>query len=163
VKRNEEKVVIPDELLEMAQTYRILSELDPQQLRKLVPLAEQKQYYTDQIIFEIGDQSPFFHLIVSGDVALEQNVGGRPVRLLTLHHGDAMGWSALTGDCRAHFQARALSAVSTVAFPGQRLRKACDRDPAMGYILMKRLLEIVSERLDATRARLAGKEQQAHC
>lgn len=152
------EAVIPEELLEMAQTYRMLSGLDPQQLRKLVPLAEQKQYYTGQIIFQIGDQSSFFHLIVSGEVALEQTAGGKPVRLQTLHHGDAMGWSALTSDAQTHFQARALSAVSTVAFPGYRLRKACDHDPAMGYLLMKRLLEVVSERLDATRARLAGKE-----
>lgn len=153
-----EMLVIPEELLEMAQTYRMLSELDPQQLRKLVPLAEHKQYYTGQVIFHIGDQSSFFHLIVSGDVALEQVAGGKPVRLQTLHHGDAMGWSALTKEARAHFQARALAPVSTIAFPGERLRKACERDPAMGYLLMKRLLEVVTERLDATRARLVGQD-----
>lgn len=151
-----ETLVIPEDLLEMAQTYRILSEFDPQQLGKLVPLAEQKQYYTGQVIFQIGDQSPFFHLIVSGEVSLEQIAAGQPVRVQTLHHGDAMGWSALATDSQTHFQARALSAVSTVAFPGVRLRKACDRDPAMGYLLMKRLLEVVSERLDPIRARLAG-------
>lgn len=151
--------MIPEELIEMAQTYRMLSELDPEQLRKLVPLAEHKQYYTDQIIFHIGDQSSYFHLIVSGDVALEQVAGKQQARLQTLHHGDAMGWSALTKDGRAHFQARALSPVSTVAFPGERLKKACERDPAMGYLLMKRLLEVLTERLDATRARLAGREE----
>jgi CRP/FNR family cyclic AMP-dependent transcriptional regulator len=97
----------------------------------------------------VGDESSFFHLIVAGEVALEQNA----LPLQTLHHGDAMGWSALTSDAQAHFQARALSAVSTIAFPGPRLRKACNRDPEMGYVLMKRLLEVVSERLDATRAR----------
>jgi len=35
------------------------------------------------------------------------------------------------------------------------LRAACDQDPAMGYALMKRLLELVTERLDATRMKLA--------
>jgi CRP-like cAMP-binding protein len=148
--------MIPEDLLEMAQTYRMLSDLDPQQLRKLVPLAEYKQYYTGQVIFQVGEQSAYFHLIVAGEVALEQTAGGTPVRLQTLHHGDAMGWSALTAGGQAHFQARALSAVSTVAFTGARLIKACDRDPTMGYLLMKRLLEVVSERLDATRARSAG-------
>jgi CRP/FNR family transcriptional regulator, cyclic AMP receptor protein len=152
-----ETLVIPEELLEMAQTYRMLTELDPQQLRKLVPIAEHRQYYTDHVIFHIGDQSSFFHLIVSGDVALEQVAAGKPVHLQTLHHGDAMGWSALTEEARAHFQARALSPVSTIAFPGERLRKACERDPAMGYRLMKRLLEVVTERLDATRARLVSR------
>ena len=65
-----------------------------------------------------------------------------------------MGWSALTADCHTHFQARALSPVSTVAFPSERIREACDRDPAMGYALMKRLLELVTERLDKTRMQL---------
>jgi CRP-like cAMP-binding protein len=134
----------------------MLGGLDPEQLRKLAPLAEPKQYYTGQIIFQIGDQSQYFHLIVSGDVVLEQTAGNASVRLQILHHGDAMGWSALTSDSQAHFQARALSAVSTIAFAGQRLRQACDHDPVMGYILMNHLLEVVSERLDATRARLAG-------
>jgi CRP/FNR family transcriptional regulator, cyclic AMP receptor protein len=151
--------MIPEQLLEMAQTYRMLCDLDPQKLEKLIPLAEPKQYYTGQVIFEIGEQSQFFHLVVAGEVALEQTAAGKPIRLQILHHGDAMGWSALTTDARTHFQARALSAVSTVAFPGARLRKACERDPAMGYLLMKRLLEVVSERLDATRARLAGQEE----
>jgi CRP/FNR family transcriptional regulator, cyclic AMP receptor protein len=150
--------VIPEELVDMAQTYRMLRELDPQQLRKLVPLAEHRQYSTGQLIFRTGEQPSLFHLIVAGDVAIEQVAGANAVRLQTLHHGDAMGWSALTRDARAHFQARALSAVNTVAFPGERLRHACDRDPALGYELMTCLLEIVSERLDATRARIAGNE-----
>lgn len=50
----------------------------------------------------------------------------------------------------AHIFGHALSAVSTVTLPGALLRKACDRDPAMGYLLMKRLLEVLSERLDVT-------------
>ncbi len=141
----------PEELLEMSETYRMLRGLDSQQVRKIAALAEPKQYYTGQVIFREGDQSTNFHLIVSGDVALEQTAGTKTVLVQRLHHGDAMGWSALMDDARAHFQARALSAVTTVAFMGARLRDCCRRDHTMGYILMRRLLELVSERLDATR------------
>jgi hypothetical protein len=42
-----------------------------------------------------------------------------------------------------------------VAFPAEQIRAACESDPALGYALMKRLLEIVTERLDAMRMRLA--------
>jgi CRP-like cAMP-binding protein len=143
--------VIPDEFVEMAQTYRLLSGLDPQQLRKLLPLAEEKQFPAGRIIFVEGDKSAFLHLIVSGDVALGTAIEDRTVRVQTLHPGEAMGWSALTADSVTHFQARSLSPVSTVAFAGERLREACDRDPEMGYALMKRLFELLTERLDATR------------
>ena len=150
--------MIPEELLEMGLTYRVLEGFDPQQLRKLVPIAEHKQYKTGEIVFPIGGRSSYFHLIVSGDVALEQVARGEPLRVQTLHRGDAMGWSALTDDARAHFQARALSPVTTVAFPSHALRDACENDTGLGYVLMKRLVEVIGERLDATRARVAAQD-----
>jgi CRP/FNR family transcriptional regulator, cyclic AMP receptor protein len=148
--------VIPDELLKMSQTYRVLSELDPRQLRKLLPMAEEQRFTRGQVIFREGDKSSFFHLIVSGEVALEETAGPEPVLVQVLHPGEAMGWSALAADARTHFQARAVSPVTTIAFSSPRIREACDRDPEMGYALMKKLLDVVTERLDATRMQLAG-------
>jgi len=152
--------VIPEEFVEMTRAYRLLSELDPSQLRKLLPLAQDKQFGVGQTIFKEGDKSSFLHLIVAGEVALEMVAGGQNVRVQTLHPGDAMGWSALNADCHTHFQARALTPVSTVAFPSERIREACDRDPAMGYALMKRLLELVTERLDATRMQVVNTHRE---
>jgi CRP-like cAMP-binding protein len=116
--------VVPEEFDTMAQTYRVLSELDPQQSRKLLPPAEDRKFGGGQIIFREGDKSSFFHFIVSGEVALEEAAGSQPVQVQTLHPGDAMGWSALSEDTQTHFQARALSPVSTVALPGERIREA---------------------------------------
>jgi len=153
--------VIPEQFIEMAQAYRLLSELEPRQLRKLLPLAEDKRFNAGEVIFREGDKSSFLHLIVSGEVALEMVTSGPCIRVQILHAGDAMGWSALTTDAHTHFQARALSPVSAVTFPSGRIREACDRDPEMGYALMKRLLELVTERLDATRMQLAGTHRES--
>jgi len=131
--------------------YRLLSELEPQYLRKLLPLTQDKDYAADEIIFQVGDNSLFLHLIVEGEVSLEDE-SGRHVQ--TLRAGDAMGWSALTPAARTHFQARALTRVLTVAFPGDQLRAACKQDPGMGYELMVRLLEVATERLDFLRKKL---------
>jgi len=133
--------------LESLRAYRLLGELGPEQLRKLLSLAQEQQ-------FEAGEKSLFLHVIVSGDVVLEQGNGAWPVEIQTLHAGEAMGWSALGWDAVTHFQARAVTPLSTVAFPAEQIRAACDTDPALGYALMKRLLEIVTERLDAMRLRL---------
>jgi hydrogenase maturation protease len=140
---------------EIIHAYKVLSELDPQQLRKLLPLAVDQQFDAGQIIFRSEEKSRFLHLIVSGEVILEEDTGDQVIPVYTLRDGDAMGWSALTADAVTHFQARAVTPVSTVAFPSVELRAACDQDPAMGYALMKRLLELVTERLDATRMKLA--------
>lgn len=145
-----------NELLTMILTYRVLRELEPDQLRKLLTIAEDRQFDAGQVIFLEGDKSLFFYLIVSGEVDLEDVSGSRPVRVQTLEAGDAMGWSSLTENSRTHFQSRALSPVSAIAFPGMRIREVCDLDPAMGYALTKRLLDLVTERLDATRIRVAS-------
>lgn len=143
--------------LETCRASRLLSELDPEQLRKLIPLAQNELFAAGEIIFHAGDRSRSLHLIASGDVALEEVSGAQAVQVQTLHAGDAMGWSALTPGALTHFQARALSRVCTVAFSGEQLRAACERDPAIGYALMKRLMELVTERLDAMRLKLADK------
>jgi hydrogenase maturation factor len=131
--------------------YRLLSELDPQYLRKLLPLTQEKDYAADEIIFHVGDNSLFLHLIVEGEVSLEDEAGHH---VQTLRAGDAMGWSALTPAARTHFQARPVTRVLTVAFPGDQLRTACKEDPGMGYELMVRLLEVATERLDFLRKKL---------
>ena len=141
--------------LDICRASRLLSELDPQQLRKLIPLAQNELYAAGDLIFQVGDRSRALHLIASGDVALEEVSGDKVINVQTLHAGDAMGWSALTPGARTHFQARALSRVCTVAFSGDQLHAACERDPAIGYALMKRLMELVTERLDVLRIRLA--------
>jgi CRP/FNR family cyclic AMP-dependent transcriptional regulator len=141
--------------VESIQAYKLLSELEPQQLRKLLPLALDWLFEAGQIIFRSGEKSLFLHLIVSGDVTLEEDTGAKVVPVYNLHAGDAMGWSAVTSDAVTHFQARANTQVSTVAFPGAEIRAVCDRDPVLGYALMKRLLELLTDRLDATRVKLS--------
>jgi CRP-like cAMP-binding protein/hydrogenase maturation factor len=143
------------ESLETSGAYRLLSQLDPGQLRKLIELAQDRHYNKGEIIFPSGATSAFLHLVVSGDVALEAVTDGLKHQVQTLHSGDAMGWSAISGDSLTHFQARTLSTVTTVAFLGTELRASCDADPALGYALMKRLVELASERLDAMRVKLA--------
>jgi len=147
--------------VESSHAYRLLSDLGPEQLRKLLPLAQEKQFNEGEVIFHFGDRSSFLHLIVSGEVALNEVSAIHPVTVQKLQAGDAIGWSALTPGAHTHFEARAISHVTTVAFSGDQLREACDLDPAMGYALIKRLLELVTERLDAVRARLAQLPQSA--
>jgi CRP/FNR family cyclic AMP-dependent transcriptional regulator len=148
--------VIPEEFVALAPSYPVLSELNPPQLRTLQPLVEDLHFEPGQIIFREGERSSYLHLIVAGDVALEETAAGQPIRVQMLHLGEAMGWSALTPAGRTHFQARALSPVSTIAFPGENLRLACERHPDLGYALMKQLLELVTERLDVTRIQLVA-------
>jgi CRP-like cAMP-binding protein len=80
--------------------------------------------------------------------------GGQRIVIQTVGAGDTMGWSALTETTTTHFQARALTRVQTIAFDGTALSLALEENHNLGYELLKRLLALVTERLDHTRMQL---------
>lgn len=143
------------EFIETTQEHDLLRSFAPQHLERLAKLANEVRFARDQIIFREGAQHGYFYLLVEGSVVLEIIAGGHSVLLQTLHPGDAMGWSSLVDSSSgAHFEARALSPVRALAFDGPRLREACEADPAFGYRMMKSLLALITERLDASRIQL---------
>jgi CRP/FNR family transcriptional regulator, cyclic AMP receptor protein len=137
-----------------AETYPFLADLSPEQLSKLLANAEERSFEQGEIIFGEGAKSEWLFLISSGKIALEVVAAAQKIVVQTLGPGDAMGWSALTDSATTHFQARALSRVQTIAFEGAKLFITFEYDNALGYQMMKRLLALVTERLDHSRMQL---------
>ena len=121
---------------------------------RLAAMAADVHFAPNELIFQEGDHSSFFYLLISGNVALEVVSPARPVRVATLFAGDVLGWSSVTGDNGKQFQARALEPVHALAFDGARLRHACEQDFAFGYAFLRAVLAVLSGRLHAIRAQL---------
>ena len=138
-----------DTLIAPVTDHGLLKDLDPRYAHKLAALALEAHFTPEQVIFKEKDTAGFFYLILSGSVMLEIVGPARHIEIETLHDGDGMGWSALLGDGPKHLQARALTDVRAMAFEGKGLREACDLDPEFGCALMKRLLAMAVEQLDA--------------
>ena len=68
--------------------------------------------------------------------------------------GPGGDWSALLPHAGKHFQARALTPVTALAFEGEQLLAAFKQDPQFGMAFMLRLMVVVSERLRAARVQL---------
>jgi CRP-like cAMP-binding protein len=94
------------------------------------------------------------HLLGEGGVALELQMPGQLLRIQTLFAGDELDWSAVLPHAGKHFQARALSPVTALAFEGEQLLASFQADTAFGLAFMQRLMVVVSERLRATRVQL---------
>ena len=120
-------------------------------IERLASLAKETHFTPDQLIFREGDEWTQFYLIIDGRVALEMATPDGPLRVQTLSGGDELGWSAVLEGQGKYFQARALEPVTALAFEGADLMSACKADPAFGYAFIYRVLEVVSERLQATR------------
>ncbi len=142
-------------LMQTLQAHPFLEGFRKEQLEKLAAMAVEARFAKDQTIFREGDESSFFYLLVSGKVALEASAPGRAtIRISTLGEGDELGWSSVTSPVRKQFTARSLGTVRAIAFDGARLLEACERDPEFGYTLMRRVVSLVAERLQATRMQL---------
>jgi CRP/FNR family transcriptional regulator, cyclic AMP receptor protein len=146
-----------DKLIVPIADHGLLKDLDPHHAHKLASMALEAQFQPQQVIFKEKDTAGYFYLILSGSVALEIVGPARHIQIETLHDGDGMGWSSLLGDEPKHLHARALTEVRALAFSGKDLREACEQDPKFGYALMRRLLAIAVERLDATRFQLVNR------
>ena len=129
-------------------------EFEPRHIERLAALARDVRFDRGHVIFREGDDCSEFYLIVSGLVALEIAAPGHTFRVQTLFAGDELGWSALLMGSGKQFQAHALERVDALAFEAADLLAACAEDPAFGFALMRRLLAVVAERLQATRIQL---------
>ena len=141
-------------LLQDLESHPFVSDFSPQDRARLATLAKEVHFEPDQVIFREGDDYSVFYLLGKGMVALELEVPGHVLRVQTLYAGEVFDWSALLPHAGKHFQARALDAVTALAFEGDQLLASFRADPQFGLAFMLRLMGVVSERLRNTRLQL---------
>ena len=141
-------------LLQTLESHPFVTHIPPADRARLAALAKEVRFEPDQVIFREGDDYSVFYLLGKGMVALELEVPGHVLRVQTLYAGDVFDWSALLPHAGKHFQARALDAVTALAFEGDQLLASFRADPQFGLAFMLRLMGVVSERLRNTRLQL---------
>jgi len=129
--------------------------LDKRHLEVLTGCASNVVFEEGQVIFREGEEANKFYLIREGKVALEIYAAGMgTITIQTLNSGDILGWSWLVPPYRWHFDARAIEPTRAVVMDGECLRRKCEQDHGLGYELLKRFAEIITQRLQATRLQL---------
>ncbi|MFN8033098.1 MAG: cyclic nucleotide-binding domain-containing protein [Mycobacterium sp.] len=131
------------------------SDWNPRYLQLAVGCASNVRFNPGELLAREGREANTFYLIRAGRVALEVYFPGRgSVTMETVSGGEMLGWSWLIPPYHWGFDARAVEMTRAIAFDGKCLREKCERDPEMGYDLVKRVASSLGQRLDATRYRL---------
>jgi CRP/FNR family transcriptional regulator, cyclic AMP receptor protein len=133
-------------------------ELTPDSLHRLSKIAEVRAFEKGDVIFSEGEQHPFFYIILEGRVCLESYTPGHgSLPILTAESLDVIGWSSLTPVVRQKTStARALERTTLLAFSAESLMNACEADSNLGFIIMRRLANIVASRMLNHRLHLLG-------
>ena len=129
--------------------------LEERHIQLIVGCAKNVRFDEGEIVFHEGDPAEQFYFIREGLVAVELMIPQRGFATLqTVSEGEVLGWSWLLAPYRWRFGARTLQPTRALAFDGKCLRGKCEDDHDLGYELLKRFTNVVTERLEATRLQL---------
>ena len=130
--------------------------LKPEHFEKMLSIADLLEWPEDETIFAEGEQDARLYLILEGRVAIEKYVPGRGrVTLLTLGPSEIFGWSAVVPVIGTRTAtARAAAPTQAVTFDTVALEQVCDADHDLGYLVFRRLTNVIAGRLSATRLQL---------
>ncbi len=104
-------------------------------------------------LFYQDDYAHSIYLIEAGKVALIKNMdpqGKRQVTVGAMGKDEIIGWSSLVAPYDYTVGAQVTQKAKVVVLDGRALRKLLDDNPEAGYHLMKKLTEMIGERLTST-------------
>jgi CRP-like cAMP-binding protein len=128
-------------------------DLDQKHLDIIVGCASNVRFKEGEVILKEEESADKFYLIREGKVAI-YIAKPRSITIQTIHAGDILGWSWLIPPYRYRFSARSAGGTRAIALDGKCLRGKCEENHELGYNLLKRIINVLTERLGATRLQL---------
>jgi CRP-like cAMP-binding protein len=146
-------------LKETITAHPFFRDMKPEHLDIFAYGATAGKFQSEQILFREGEPASQFYLIESGRIALEAHEpADGTVLVQNLDAGDVLGWSWLFPPFVWHFRARAVQPTKAIILRGDHLLVTAERNHEFGYELMKRVAQVVIQRLQATRKQLLAEQ-----
>jgi len=137
------------------QEYPFFSGLSEAHLKLITANAKNVEFPEGHYIFREGDPAKEFYVIHDGLVSVELLIASRGVTTLqTVDQGEVLGWSWVSPPYRWHFTARTLRPTHALVLDANWMRAKCEEDHDLGYEMLKRFVDLIASRLDATRLQL---------
>lgn len=126
--------------------------LDEEFLELVCGCAKNVRFEPGKYLFREGGAADQLYLIREGRAALEIAAPGRDsVVFQTVGEGEIVGVSWLFPPYRWNYDVRAIDRIRAIGMDATCLRTKCEDDHDLGYDVMKRLVPILVQRLQATR------------
>ncbi len=121
-------------------------------LKTVTGCAKTVRFKEGEFLFREKGSANEFYLLREGQIVLEVNSPKfGPLPIQTLHEGEVVGWAWLFPPYEWYFDARVQKPLRAISIDGACLRTKCEKDPALGYELMKRFAGIMIRNMQSTR------------
>ena len=148
-------ISVNDPILTRVHRHAFFRGFSMQEITWFADCARAVDFEPNALIARHGDSADEFYAIESGIVGISAGISNGSSNLVqTLQSGDIVGWSWVSGGSQWSFDVMSLQHSRLLAFDSKCILRKCQADPALGYRLMRRLCEVLSERLISTRLRL---------
>lgn len=118
-------------------------------IQALNAAAKREEYAPGAVVYRIGDPADDLFVLDSGRVEFQIGRGERmsPAGFM-LRKGEVFGWAALLdGRPRRIANATCLEQSAVLRLSGQETLEVLERDPASGYVVMRRLSSLIARYL----------------
>lgn len=137
-------------------------DLDAEERALLSGITRKESAVAGQRIFEEGEPSHTFYIVVSGLVSLRQKtrLGGEEVAMAAGRPGELIGVSAVLGEAGTHpTSGVCLEPTELIEIDASVLMAALESNPTVGFRILRRLTHIVAERLAVARAQIRSQNR----
>ncbi len=145
---------------ELLRRYPYFGELTNEQLKAIAMIAEEKTYPKDALLVKENMAAGKLILLVEGDVDLIYSGGGEGAVVNALvgsiAPGEVLGVSSLIEPYIFISSAKATMPLKVIEIDGAGMRSMMEKDPKLGYALMRKTASAVLERLKYTQLELAA-------
>jgi CRP-like cAMP-binding protein len=128
--------------------------LTEEQLTTIADLCEEVTCQQGKVLFWESDQAETLYILLEGEITIYVQLSSRPERVtvsvINQPH-QSFAWSAVVAPY--YYTASALCEVDSrlIALNGQALMEVLEQDPVMGFVVIRRIAEVIGSRLRNTR------------
>lgn len=153
-------------IAQLLRSCELFRELDDNELAEILPLCHEVQFNEGQALFRGGQEARTFYVLRQGKVRLDYEICPQPdacqdaiIYLDT--PGDLICWSALVRPHRLSASGHAITPVQAVAVDATRLNELMENNSHIGFVMLKALAGIISERLKTASGLTLGRRMGA--
>jgi CRP/FNR family transcriptional regulator, cyclic AMP receptor protein len=148
--------------------FKFFSGVQPETLQRLAQTSQTLNFKTGDVIFRFGEPAEHLYGVLEGAVdlnvvfkdkvlrteieyeeAIQASVVEEEKSIIVdaVQPGQVFGWASLVGPGKRTVSARCSKDTRVIALPAGELKAMLEKDHALGYLIMKKMSDIISKRL----------------